>query len=309
MKQMPGICAGILNYGKACCNGVSQVMLQESVLIGVCFIAGLLVGCLGLGGEGHMDVFVDALVALGLATLISGNSRNGDKAKGLFGFNAVLVGCAASTLLCVWLPTWIYLFGVAVTLPLKLMLDKAVVRIGASSLTLPFIIATWIVLYLADLKGVASYAPESIAEEPVVSVLTVLSGWMKGLSQVFLINSWITGVLFFIGLWIASRQAALWALCGSAIGMACAAVCGCRWVEIADGLWGFSPVLTAIAIGVTFRPTDATWRWVAVVVTAVVFTFILQWTLTPILAMASLPVLTLPFCLATWVIVSLIHKC
>ncbi|MDE7407841.1 MAG: urea transporter, partial [Muribaculaceae bacterium] len=80
------------------CRGVAQVMLQESPLTGVLFLAGILAGSSGYGGSGHMAVFVGALGALLLVIPISGDQwRSGNYVRGLYGFNDVLVGCAVFT--------------------------------------------------------------------------------------------------------------------------------------------------------------------------------------------------------------------
>lgn len=287
-----------VEYLAACCRGASQVMLQRSELTGVLFLCGILAG-------GRV-MAVLAVVSLMFATLSCGYKRPG-YADGLWGFNALLVGCAASVFPCP--NTLLLAFIVYLTIPLKQILDKAFVRVGISSLTLPFILATWIFIGVANLWG-ASDLQESVilADDLFTPVPDIVAGILKGLSQVFLVNSCTGGLLIFAGLLVADRYAALWALAGSAIGMACAAICGCAWVDIANGLWGFSPALTAIAVGVTFRSDGAAWRRIMVTIAAVLLTFAIQLAATPVLALIGLPVLTLPFCLATWITVALKTK-
>ena len=74
----------------------------------------------------------------------------------------------------------------------------------------------------------ARYGPPSPAGESIASLPTeITSGdlqytftdlvvyWLKGISQVFLVNSWITGIFFIVGLALCSRWAAF-GLCSSA---------------------------------------------------------------------------------------------
>lgn len=282
----------------ACLRGAGQVMFQPSWPAGALFLAGILVGSLGLGGEGHIAVFIGALAALVFAAICGIRLKGTD--EGLWGFNAVLVGCAAYTFLSLSLPGWLFICAVLLTLPLKALFDKALSLTGISSLTFPFIVSTWLLLIAAGPLSVAPYAAESIREPATLSVATLAAGWLKGLSEVFLIDSWVAGLLFMTGLLIASRQAAMWAALGSAIGMATAFAIGCPTDEILLGLWGFSPALTAIAIGSVFRPAKSNRLWHVIAIAATIATVPIQKMLMLLLAPAGLPVLTLPFCLATW---------
>lgn len=296
----------IYKYADACLRGAGQVMFQGSALSGALFLAGILVGSLGLGGEGHFAVFAGALAALASATVCGITARLTGYPSGLCGFNAVLTGCAAYTFLVSSLPVWIFMCAVLITLPLKSVLDRLFRFTSISSLTLPFIIATWLLLYVARVADVPVYQPESINEIPALTVESLAVGLLKGLSEVFLIDSWITGLVFLIGLWVASRRAAIWAAVGSAAGMAFAFLADCPWDEISLGLWGFSPALTAIAVGVVFRPAGCSAvLWYAVTLFAILITGLFQIIFSMLLIPVGLPVLTLPFCMATWVVIML----
>ena len=67
---------------------------------------------------------------------------------------------------------------------------------------------------------------------------------------------------------------------------------------ITGGLLGFSPVLTAIALGTVFyRPS---WRVAAYTALGTVFTVIAQSALNVALTPLAIPALTAPFVLVTW---------
>lgn len=293
----------VRKFIEATLRGTGQVMFQASALSGALFLAGILVGSLGFGGEGRIAVFVCALASLVLATACGFLVRAKGRCQGLWGFNAVLVGCAAYTFLSSSQPVWLCLGAVLLTLPLKVAFDKLFSHTGISSLTFPFIAATWMLLVAADLLSVEPYVSESIREPVALSAATLVEGWLKGLSEVFLIDSWIAGLLFLAGLLIASRQAAMWAAAGSAIGMASAFAIGCPADEITLGLWGFSPVLTAIAVGVVFKPDKSSRLWLLLTLLTTIATVLIQKLLMLLLSPVGLPVLTLPFCVATWLTV------
>lgn len=276
-------------------------MLQNSTVVGMLFLSGIAAGCLGIGGAGTAAVAAGAAAALTIATA-AGFMRKRRATEGLTGFNAILTGCAVFTFLQPMAATWALLAAAALlTLPLKSVLDRAFSKTGCSSLTLPFILATWAVLLTAQTAGIDPAEP-AIAPTVAASAVAIGQGALKGLSQIFLIDSWVAGCIFLAGLWAASRRAALLALAGSAAGMAAGYCCGCPWLEISQGLWGFSPALTAIAVGHTFRDAKAGWLRSAMTVTAaVMLTVVIQMIAAPALAAAGLPVLTIPFCAATWI--------
>lgn len=198
-------------------------MFQASGTTGCLFLSGILAGCLKYGGTGRPAVFAGAMTALACATIISQSYKKEELAGGLAGFNAILVGCAAFTFLHDATATWgLLIISAILTLPLKLYLDRCFTRFGISSLTLPFIIATWALLYFSQATDTAALYHPGTSEDTCADITfySALQGLMKGLSQVFLIDSWPAGCIFFMGLWVAERRAALWAVAGSAIGMA-----------------------------------------------------------------------------------------
>ncbi|MDE6582441.1 MAG: urea transporter, partial [Duncaniella sp.] len=205
-------------------------------------------------------------------------------------------------------PVWISVCAVLLTIPLKTIFDRIFSFTGISSLTFAFIIATWLLIYVAEWMDTPAYVPESIAEIPEVNASTLAVAWLKGISEVFLIDSWITGLLFLAGLWVAGRPAAIWAAVGSAGGMAFAFLAKCPVDEIMLGLWSFSPALTAIAVGVVFRPAvSGGAMWYAVTLFAILITGLFQIIASLLLIPAGLPVLTLPFCLATWLVIGVVN--
>src|ERR1700719_1636080 len=71
-------------------------------------------------------------------------------------------------------------------------------------------------------------------------------------SQVFLIANVVTGVIFLGALVVSSIWAAVFALAGSMLAVIVALAVGADSSAVAAGLFGFNPVLTAIAIGTVF---------------------------------------------------------
>ncbi len=115
---------------------------------------------------------------------------------------------------------------------------------------------------------------------------------LKGLSEVFLADSAITGFIFIAALAADSRRSAALALFGSAIGIVAATIAGASPAAIGNGLYGFSPALTAIAVGSRFdRLGIAPAAYTLLACGATVIIQIL-------IEIAGIPPLTAPFCIA-----------
>jgi urea transporter len=85
---------------------------------------------------------------------------------------------------------------------------------------------------------------------------------------------------------------------GSALSLLWAALYGAPLHEVWHGLYSYSAVLTAIALGCTFyRPG---WRSALWTVTGILVTVVLQGAFDSWLRPWGLPSLTAPFCVATW---------
>ena len=113
-------------------------------------------------------------------------------------------------------------------------------------------------------------------------------------------------MLFLIGLLLSSPWAALWAAIGSALGAVVAAVLGASGANIAHGLYGFSAVLTAIALATVFyKPSlrSAIWALIGIVATVVV-----QAAMNVMMMPVGIATLTAPFCITTWLFLMPMYK-
>ncbi|MCM1111386.1 MAG: urea transporter [Clostridium sp.] len=269
-------------------RGAGQVMFQRSAWSGGLFLAGVVLGAVAAGNPA-----VGAGALLGLASATAAGAviyGDGEFRDGLDGFNGVLVGCAFPLFLAPNAAMWGALAFCAVQSVFgRRVLNRLLRGTGLNSLTFPFVALTWLVLAAAPRMSALVPAPEPASVSiPDLTAASVAVGWLKGLSEVFLIDSWIAGLLFLAGLAVCSWRSALWGAVGSAAGLSVALLLGASGGDIPAGLYGYSPALTAIALGAVFR------RGAALTLAAVVTTVLLQ------AAMTGLPPLTAPFCVATW---------
>lgn len=295
----------MMNAGLALLKGAGQVMFQGNAWTGFLFLLGIFWGAYESGTPAVAWGAVVGLLASTLAGSLLHEPRQ-DGAEGLWGFNGILVGCAFPTfladtplmwlalILCAMLTTWVRTGFNHVMKPWK-----------TNSLTFPFVFTSWVFLFAS--RMLEGMPPEYMsAPELTIHFSTavdmspgwLLIYWLKGISQVFLINSWVTGLLFLVGLFISNRWAALWAAVGSAIALLLALLYGGVGSDIVNGLYGFSPVLTAVALGCTFhQPGVRTALWALV---ATVVTFFIQVGMDALMMPFGVPTFTAPFCIATW---------
>lgn len=290
-------------------RGTGQVMFQNNPITGLFFLAGIFWGAIAAG---MVQVAIGAVVALVVATITAVLLRV-DKASlrsGLYGFNGILVGAALPTFLKNDPMLWAYLIiGAAVSTVAMLAIANVFKTWGVAALTFPFVLVTWFLLlgsYELARVPIASMGPPALPKVIELSAAhAVLTGeflfrvLFVGVSQVFFINNVVTGILFVVGLALSSRAAAVFALVGSAVAMATALAFGAGAGSIHAGLYGFSAVLTAIALGSVFYQPSLSVTLYAVLGT--VFTVFVQAALNVFLTPVGIPTLTAPFCFAAWV--------
>lgn len=281
-------------------------MFQDNMWSGLLFLAGIIWGAYEEGqGVVAWGMIVGTFVSTVTGYLLQLPDKNG--AQGLWGFNGCLVGCAFPTfmgdtfwmwfalVLCSALSTWV-----------RSGLDNVMGKWGVSSLTFPFVISTYFFLLASRLF--AGMPPEFMGTPELphgaTGVLNMEFGnlvvyWLKGISQVFLINSWVTGIFFLVALAISNLRACIWAAVASALSLFVVIIWKGPAADIANGLYGFSAVLTGIALGATF--CNKSWQTAVWTVIGIIVTVFIQAAMNAFFAPFGLPTLTGPFCVATWI--------
>ena len=305
--------SGITEAVRTMLRGSGQVMFQENAWTGLLFLCGIFWGAYQ---EGQAAVAWGAVVGVIASTLTGYVLRqpSADGAAGLWGFNGILVGCAFPTflgdtplmwlalILCSMLTTWVRTGFNNIMAPWK-----------TNSFTFPFVFTSWIFLFAARaLQGMPPEymsAPELSAHLSTtldLSFGSLVIYWLKGIAQVFLINSWVTGIFFLAALFVSSRWAALWAAIGSAVSLFMVLLYQAAGSDIANGLYGFSPVLTAIALGCTFYKPN--WRSAIWALLGIIVTVFIQAGMDAMMMPFGMPTFTAPFCLATWLFLLPLYK-
>lgn len=289
-------------------RGAGQVMLQNNPVTGFLFLAGITWGAVDADMP---EVAVGAVVALTVstATAMMLNADEPSLRMGLYGFNGILVGAAIPTFLDSDGLVWVYVVvGAAVSTIAMLAIANVFKTWDVPALTFPFVLTTWFLLLgayaFANVENGSLATPtlplhvsESAAHVDVTTSV-VLETVFRNISQVFLINNVATGVIFVVALLASSRWSALFALVGSSVALGTALALGAPASSVTAGLFGFSAVLTGIALGSVFYTPG--WRVVTYTTLAVIFTVIVQGALDTALTPIGIPTLTAPFVFVTW---------
>jgi urea transporter len=288
-------------------RGAGQVMFQNHPFTGLLFIAAIAWGALAADAAA---VLAGGLLGLVAATLTALWLHVDDEglAAGLYGYNGLLVGLALPTFLAPTPMLWVYvLLGGAVSVVAMLGTVNVTRGWRVSALTFPFVLTTWLLLLAAyAFAGLGSETPPFGAElEPLDATVSsplhlgaFINGVLHSISQVFLKGNTVSALLFLAGLALASPAAALFALAGAVLAVTSAHLLGAESELVSAGLLGFSPVLTAVALGTVFyRPG---WRVAAYAALGTVFTVVAQAAMNVAFAPLGIPALTAPFVLCAW---------
>jgi urea transporter len=289
-------------------RGIGQVMFQDNPLSGALFLAAIAWGSISADVP---EVAICGVIAVVVSTLAAMLLRVDEAAlrAGLYGFNGVLVGLALATFIAPGPLLWTYVaLGAAVSVVTMSATANALKALGMPTLTFPFVLVTWLLLLatygFAGLGGDALPVEDVIAPfEPVASVSISAGDFLQAalfsISQVFLKASVVAAVLFLAGLAVNSIPAAVAAVGGALLAVVTAHLLGAESDLITGGLLGFSPVLTAVALGAVFHPPGI--RVAAYAALGTIFTVIAQAAFNVALAPLAIPALTAPFVLVTWI--------
>jgi urea transporter len=277
-------------FAKRFLHRFGQVMLQENAITGLLFLLGI-----GLSSPtmllGGIMATISALV---LAKVFKYNLWVAQ--SGLYGFNAALVGIGAFYFLPVSTASLIFvIIGGAFS---SLLMHVMIIRLASiPALTTPFILTTWLMLILIDYMGLSTLTPSDFYPPNSPVALEYFFATFRGLAQVMLQDSWLCGAIFLCALAVNSTKIAGWALTGSAVGMLIAAALSFSQEMLVMGMYGFNSCLVAITLSA--RYPKKYWLIILGCVVSVLLTSAFE--------QVSLPALTAPFVMTTWLMIGLVN--
>ncbi|TWX68675.1 urea transporter [Colwellia demingiae] len=276
-------------FAKRFLSSSAQIMLQSNAITGLLFLVGIgvnsptmLLGCI---------LAISSSLAIAKLLQYDSNCIN----KGLYGFNAALVGLAVFSLLPLsFISLVLVLLGGAFSaLIMHLMITKMP---DFPALTTPFILSIWTVVLIMDSAGLSSPMQGRFTGSISPTLIDSLHGVLRGVGQVMLQDNWLSGAIFCCALLFSSYKKAVWAILGSLIGLLVATTFGFSQEKAMMGLYGFNGCLVAIAL--VDRYPNKYWLIMLAILSSVVFTRVFE--------MVAIPAFTAPFVMTTWLMIGVV---
>ena len=292
-------------------KGTSQVFFMENSLTGILFFAAMAYASYV---SGVWATTIGAAVGVVVATLTARLLECDDKsvASGLFGFNGILVGAALPTFIAASPQLWVYVVvgAAASTVITAAFSSTLTAKWSIPGSTGPFVLTGWLMVAGAYSFGglhVTGDAPKLATDyvQGLASIpppIELVQIFFRNIGQVYLLGNEISGAIILLGVFIASVPAGIAAAAGSLIAMAVAIGMGADPAVVSQGLYGFSPVLTAMAVGVVFLKTSP--KVAAFALLATVTTVFVQGALDVIVAPAGIPSFTAPYVLTMYLFIA-----
>ncbi|NJJ58821.1 urea transporter [Pseudomonas sp. B14(2022)] len=265
------------DWAEALLNGFSQIFLQRHPLCGLLCLLAILIGAPALFGGALLG---------GVAGLLTAQRRDYPKAErqaGLYSYNGVLLGLLISQHFA-WsalLPPLILACGGLSAILTRQWLKHATQPDDLPAYTAPFVGLGWLLL------GSVPHSTLALSE---ADTLAALGAPFTGLAQIMLLDQPLAGALIALGLWLANRRAAVWAVIGASSGVLIALLLDETTAALL-GLHSYNPALAALALS---QARHQPWLPLLGILLAIV--------LTPGFAALHLPALTAPFILACWLV-------
>ena len=299
------------DFVTACLRGTSQVFFMQNALTGVLFFVAMAYASYV---SGVWATTIGAAIGVVVATLtaILLECDEVSIGQGLFGFNGVLVGAALPTFIAVSPQLWVYVVvGAAASTVFTAAFSATLTNSwGIPGSTGPFVLTGWLMVAGAysfgglEVAGEApklasTYGPHLVTIPPANELVEI---FFRNIGQVYLLGSAVSGAIILAGIFIASIPAGIAVVAGSIIATIVAVGMAADPAIVSQGLYGFSPVLTALAVGVIFLKPSVKVALYAVLAT--VTTVFVQGALDVIVSPSGLPTFTAPYVLTMYLFIA-----
>jgi len=261
---------------------------------------------------------VSVIIAISFS-FFTGISRDGIQ-KGLFSFNALMIGIGMGTFYNQGLAFWLLLvIVVLLSVVFSGVLHTLFSKQGLPFLAIPFILCFWLVILVSrefaaiDLTTRNIYwlnEMYTVGDKPLVSLMMFFENlpvhplvitFFKSLSSLFFQDNVLAGIIIFIGLLFHSRITTSLVIIGFISSVLFNGIVHAYDTGINYYLMGGNFIMITVAIGSFFViPSFHSYLWAVV---SVPVTFIISIALSKITALFHLPVYTWPFSFVTIVMV------
>lgn len=292
-------------------RGASQVFFMENAATGLLFFVAM---AYASALTGNWATTIGAALGVLVATLTARllDCDPPSVSSGLYGFNGILVGAALPTFIASSPQLWaaIVIGAAASTVVTAAFSATLTDKWGIPGSTGPFVLTGWLMVAAAYSFGrlqVTGDAPRLAADlvrgaAGIPGPADLVAIFFRNIAQVYLLGSAVSGAIILVGILIASVPAGIAAAAGSLVSLVVALAMGADPSAVSQGLYGFSPVLTAMAVGVIFltpSPRVAVYAGLATVTTVFV-----QGALDALVAPVGIPSFTAPYVLTMYLFIA-----
>lgn len=280
-------------------RGISQVILIENALTGFIFLIAITISSYSLG----IITFLSTIIGTLMGKLGGGDEDSID--QGLYGFNSVLTGMALTLFLSGPHRWMIALVGAAIVAILSAAMTHIMKGFSIPVLTFPFIILTWFFLLTSYRLKVFELSSDLVPQGLAHWKLTIAGdinwshGMINGMGQIFFLDNLVSGIILFIGVFIAGLRLGIYAVLGNTVALIVSYFLGGEHNLIFSGLYGYNAILTIIAVSKVFNsdhhPLALFSGILAAALTVPITASVATWLLP-----FGVPALTMPFVLCTW---------
>jgi urea transporter len=270
-------------------KGIGQIMLQENIYTGMLFTLGIFMGSVYMG---------IAVLSATLIGTLTAKFLKFDKDKitmGLYGFSPALVGASLAFSFKSETIIWAaIIIGASATAIIQHFFIKKNINV----FTLPFILVSWILVFLVH--HFTSIPPsEAYTNIPTVADIDTFISETNAFGEVIFQNSALSGIIFFIAVYINSPIAALYGFLGATVSSALSLYFHEPIHDVHMGLFSFNAVLCAIVFAGN-KKTDGLWVLVSVMACAFINITLMDYNIKIIQTAGGL--FTFPFVLSSYVI-------
>lgn len=261
-------------------------MLQENRWTGLLFIIGLFIG----SWQYAVAAILAAAAGTAAAKLLKYNQQEIN--AGLYGFSPALVGVVLvflfDDLLIIW--SLVIIGGILAAMIQHFFFTKKI-----PAYTFPFILVAWAFIFI--IRQYTDISPSELLQIKFAPAqLDVFLAPTNGFGEVIFQAGALSGIIFFIAVFINSPVAALYSLAASLLGAILSLTNGQPIEQINLGLFGFNAVLTAIVFAGT-KKVDGLWVLAGAVITIVIHNLLIDYHVLDVVG----GVLTFPFVAGTWI--------
>ena len=267
----------MINFLKSTMSGIAQVIVQPCSLSGLIILASIAVHSWKMA----LGAFFGAVIGTASAKFFNFDSK--DLALGIFGYNATLIGIANIYL---FQTTVISIIVFILSCVLSIFITNWIPKyLKLPAFTAPFVFITWFIILIKDFINLK---PSNDVLNFSDNIHTM--GLGEAVGQVYIQGNGITGVIMLVAILLCSKSSFVWALIATLCTWLIAHAVSYPDANIQNGLYGFSAVLTAIALQ-HMKPILFPLTGIALTV------FVTQ-----AFILSGWPSLTAPFVFVSWVI-------